>query len=118
MNPKIRLRIMSGVDDGSLHEFNADQDGTVNKDKWTLSIGRREENDVCLRNDTFVSRQHANLHHSRSNWWLEDCNSTNGTFLDNEQDFFDDIPVKGIVHLDDGQLFRVGRTWLTIQSVE
>jgi len=116
---KLRVMIMSGVEDGSLHEFASKRgDGHVESDKWTITIGRREENDICLRNDTFISRSHAKLHQLRASWWLEDCDSTNGTFVGNENDFFDDLPVKGIIHLDEGQLFRVGRTWLRIQSDE
>ena len=111
--------IMSGVDDGSLLEFASDGgDGTVSEDRWSLSIGRRDENDICLSNDTYVSRQHANLHWKDQRWWLEDCESTNGTFIPNPNNFFEDSPVKGIIPIEKGQLFRVGRTWLRIQVNE
>lgn len=110
---------MSGVEDGSTLDFSSDHgDGSTIEDKWTLSIGRRDDNDICLRNDTYISRRHANLHWRNRNWWLEDCNSTNGTFVSNEENFFDDLPVKGFIHLAEGQLFRVGRTWLRIQYTE
>lgn len=112
------IMVMSGVDDGSLIHFQTDSDGRLGEDNWTLSIGRREENDLCLRNDTFVSRQHANLHWKDARWWLEDCNSTNGTFTESFDQFFEDTRVKGIVPLEVGQLFRVGRTWLRLQPGE
>jgi pSer/pThr/pTyr-binding forkhead associated (FHA) protein len=119
VDKKMGVMIMSGVEDGSLLEFDtSSQDGRVAQDKWTISIGRKEDNDICLRNDTYVSRQHANLHYKDQRWWLEDCNSTNGTFIGNPDNFFEDNPVKGIIPLEEGQIFRVGRTWLRIQLPE
>lgn len=113
------IMIMSGVEDGSLLEFSSSAgEGEVADDKWTIHIGRRDENDICLRNDTYVSRQHANIHWINNRWWLEDCNSTNGTFMENPDRFFDDNPVKGIVPIIPGQLFRIGRTWMRIQTTE
>lgn len=114
---KLSVMIMSGVEDGSLLEYDSTLgDGDVAPDKWAISIGRRDENDLCLRNDTYVSRQHANIHWKNENWWLEDCDSTNGTFVENGDNFFDDHPVKGFIQIHVGQLFRVGRTWLRIQE--
>ena len=111
------LKVMSGVDDGTEIELGTKNgDGKPANDKWTLSIGRRDEHDIVLRNDTYVSRHHANLHWRDRAWWLEDCNSTNGTFISNYENFFEDQPVKGFIHLSEGQLFRVGRTWLQIQE--
>src|SRR5690606_2913792 len=75
----------------------------------------KDDNDLCLRNDTFVSRNHANLIWRDAGWWLEDKDSTNGTFLENNNDFFIDERVRGSVPIELGQLFRVGRTWLRIQ---
>jgi len=116
---KVEIMIMSGVKDGSLITYSTrGGDGDHSNDRWRLSIGRKDENDLCLRNDTYVSRQHANLHWKDRQWWLEDCDSTNGTFIENELNFFDDTPVKGFVPLETGQLFRVGRTWLRIQLTE
>lgn len=109
--------VMSGVEDGTIFNYSAAQDdGAVAQDQWTLTIGRRDENDVCLRNDTYVSRQHAKIHWRDDHWWLEDCDSTNGTFISTDEDFFEDQPVKGHIYLEEGQLFRVGRTWLRIEA--
>ena len=118
-NLKVKVMIMSGVEDGSLIEFNSGNgDGQLRAGKWTIDIGRRDNNDLCLRNDTFVSRQHAKLHWMDKRWWLEDCKSTNGTFVENPDSFFNDERVKGIVPIVIDQLFRVGRTWLRIQFTE
>ena len=114
----LNVMVMSGVDDGTLLACHSDRDGSQTVDKWTITIGRRDENDICLRNDTYVSRQHAKIHYKNASWWLEDCESTNGTFIENVEDFFDDLPVKGIIQIEEAQLFRVGRTWLRIQPAE
>ncbi|GAB4510294.1 MAG: hypothetical protein OHK0046_06840 [Anaerolineae bacterium] len=117
MDIKLRVLVMSGVEDGTVLEYHAARgDGTVTGHKWTITIGRRDENDICLRNDTYISRHHANLFWDNNAWHLEDCDSTNGTFINNVLDFFDDQPVSGVVRLEKGQLFRVGRTWLRIQD--
>lgn len=111
--------IMSGVEDGALMKYNADNgDGKTLGSSWTISLGRRDDNDLCLRNDTYVSRQHAYLHWRENRWWLEDCDSTNGTFLESADNPFDDARVTGTIPLTPGQLFRAGRTWLRIQESE
>lgn len=119
MTRKISVMVMSGVEDGAQYVFDADNgDGLAAEGHWTLSIGRRDENDICLRNDTYVSRHHANLHFKDNRWWLEDRKSTNGTFTENPDNFFEDTTVTGIVPVKPGQLFRIGRTWLRIQLDE
>lgn len=114
---RFNIMIMSGVQDGSVFRFDPlNGDGQQKEDRWTLSIGRRDENDLCLNNDTYISRHHANLHWKDSRWWLEDCQSTNGTFIADPEDFFEDKVVKGIIPIETNQLFRVGRTWLRIRA--
>lgn len=118
MGKKVNIMVMSGVQDGTLFTFSQEQDGHQEDgtDTWSITIGRRDESDICLKNDTFVSREHAYLHWRESSWWLEDRSSTNGTFSENAQDFFNDTAIKGTVPVKEGQLFRVGRTWLRIHS--
>lgn len=119
MELAVNIMVMSGVEDGTLMHFSTQQgDGKTDEIVWTLSIGRKDENDVVLRNDTYISRAHALLHWDAGQWWLEDLDSTNGTFLENMADFFNDTPVYGSVKLDEGQLFRVGRTWMRLQTIE
>lgn len=110
----VGIMLMSGVDDGLLLTF-GDDAGSQDGGDWTLTIGRKEDNDVCLRNDTYSSRYHAKLHRRDQGWWLEDCDSKNGTFI---EDNVDDQRVTGTIPLSDGQLFRVGRTWMCIQPAE
>ena len=106
---------MSGVNDGSIRTLRSETEGILTDKQWLITVGRRDDNDLCLRDDTFVSRKHANLIWRDARWWLEDKDSTNGTFLENEKDFFIDERVLGSVTIELGQLFRLGRTWLRIQ---
>lgn len=110
---QIAVAVMSGVEDGTVLDLFSADNGSMTDTGWTVSIGRREENDVCLRNDTYVSRYHALIHYRTGSWWLEDCNSKNGTFI---EDADDDARVSGTIPLEAGQFFRVGRTWLRLQE--
>lgn len=117
MDTKLQVIIMSGVEDGTTLRFDPTKgDGREREDTWTIMIGRLDESDVRLVNDTYISRHHANLHWRNEGWWLEDCESRNGTYITNPENFFEDRRVRGIVPLEYGQLFRVGRTWLRISG--
>lgn len=119
MQIKVNIIIMSGVEDGVQHMFNASNgDGELNGDHWSITIGRRDENNLVLKNDTFVSRNHAKLHYQANQWELEDIKSTNGTFTENSDQFFMDSRVIGTIPLDMNLMFRVGRTWLKIEILE
>lgn len=119
MGQQLTIMILSGVEDGALLSFDSQNgDGKIIEERWTITVGRRDENDVCLRNDTFVSRFHAKIHWKDNHWWLEDCDSTNGSFIENPNDFFEDTRVRGIVPIVENQPFRIGRTWLRIQPTE
>ena len=111
---QVDIMVMSGVEDGLAMTFStANGDGVLDDDEWVITLGRRDDNDVCLRNDTFASRYHARLHLRSGAWVLEDCNSKNGTFVEENDE---DARVSDLLELSPGQLFRVGRTWLRIQT--
>lgn len=116
MNYTLHITVMSGVDDGSLLKCSsANGDGQKIDGGWAVTLGRHDSNDICLNNDTFVSRLHARIFHRDGNWWLEDCQSTNGTYIEMPGE---DLEVESIVPLAPGQLFRVGRTWLRLEPDE
>ncbi len=116
---KINIIMMSGVEDGNQQTFDTtNDDGQLIDNHWSLTIGRQDDNDLILVNDTFVSRQHAVLHYQANQWWIEDKNSTNGTFTENADQFFLDNRVTGTLQLDVDLMFRVGRTWLKIKPQE
>lgn len=45
-----------------------------------ITIGRGGENDI-ITGDSFASTRHARIYLNEEQYWLEDLNSTNGTFL-------------------------------------
>ena len=49
-----------------------------------LTIGRRPESDIFL-DDVTVSRDHALLVRRGSDYWLDDCGSLNGTYVNRER---------------------------------
>lgn len=91
---KIVLEIVSGPMDGHLFQFN-----------HSVDIGR--EGKIKLNFDRFVSRRHAQIEVSGNRVVLEDLKSTNGTFVDEQR-------LDGRIDLRNGQLFRIGRTWMEI----
>jgi pSer/pThr/pTyr-binding forkhead associated (FHA) protein len=73
-------------------------------------LGRRENCDISLSFDSQVSRLHAELVFQDDQFWLEDLDSRNGTYVDNER-------VDSRVGIDPGTIFRVGRTWLRLDAL-
>lgn len=69
----------------------------LNSDK-TL-IGRHPDCEVLV-DDTSVSRKHAQILHRDDEYWIEDLNSRNGTFLNEQQ-------VQQVTRLYDGDKIRV-----------
>jgi pSer/pThr/pTyr-binding forkhead associated (FHA) protein len=49
-----------------------------------IMIGRDTHCDLSMMDET-MSAHHARLVHHHGQWWLEDLNSTNGTFLNSEK---------------------------------
>jgi hypothetical protein len=49
-----------------------------------LSVGRRPESDVFL-DDVTVSRDHALIVRRGSDWYLDDCGSLNGTYVNRKR---------------------------------
>lgn len=115
MKETATIEIASGVDDGSIIKCSV-MDGYGEESEegdWILKIGRHDGNDIILNNDTFISRYHAQLRIQENQWWLEDLQSTNGTYIE----IRDEVePVHGVVQLMSGQYFRIGRTWLCLME--
>lgn len=60
--------------------FNSNKISEIPLDKEVITIGRKEDNDICIEN-LAVSGHHAKLLTLFEDSFLEDLNSTNGTFV-------------------------------------
>ncbi len=72
-----------------------------------LSIGRRPESEVFL-DDVTVSRDHALLIHRGEDWYLDDCGSLNGTYVNRSR-----IESQ---RLEDGDELQIGKYKLTYHA--
>lgn len=113
-NRQVTVAVMSGPEDGRRYRF-ALQDGAGSVDvqgNWVLTMGRREDCDLCLPFDTQVSREHARLIcKDDGTWLLEDAGSRNGTYIGKRK-------VETSAGLEPGVLFRIGQTWLRLEETE
>lgn len=65
------------------------------------TVGRRSDNSISI-DDGFVSGAHAEIVFDQGAWWLQDLNSTNGTFVNSQ-------PVHSRFRLTDGDIVQFGR---------
>jgi len=72
-----------------------------------IMIGRDTNCDLSMM-DEALSAHHARLTHHHGQWWLEDLNSTNGTFLNREK-----LTTSAVVIT--GDHFKCGNTVFGIQ---
>jgi hypothetical protein len=71
------------------------------------SLGRAPTNSVFLA-DSFASNEHAIITYRGGSWWLEDRDSSNGTFLNGSR-------INEPVVLSSGDLIGIGRVTLRMQ---
>ncbi|MFP4496900.1 MAG: FHA domain-containing protein [Vulcanimicrobiota bacterium] len=93
---KIKLELMNGAQDGE--EFRI---------RETTVIGRDKSAQLSLPLDKYISRKNSRLVVEAPDVYLEDLNSTNGTYYEGEK-------INELVRLYNGDFFRVGRTWMEI----
>jgi hypothetical protein len=72
-----------------------------------MSIGRRPDSEVFL-DDVTVSRDHALLIHRGEDWYLDDCGSLNGTYVNRSR-------IESH-HLEEGDEVQVGKYKLTFHA--
>jgi FHA domain len=72
-------------------------------DSSPVTLGRSSENDLVLDEDDFASVQHARIEPRRDGVWVEDLDSTNGTFVNG-------IKLTRPQKLTPGDVIRVGET--------
>lgn len=69
---KVGISVTQKPENGEEREFHFFQ--------TEILIGRHTQCDLTILDEN-ASAQHARLSHHHGRWWLEDLNSTNGTFL-------------------------------------
>jgi len=78
-------------------------------DSAPLTIGRGGQNDLVLAGDEFASSRHARVEARRDGVWVQDLDSTNGTFVNGAR-------IEGAYRLARGDVVRVGETDLRLES--
>jgi pSer/pThr/pTyr-binding forkhead associated (FHA) protein len=80
------------------------EEGTERElDSSPVTLGRAPENDLVLDADEFASVRHARIEPRRDGVWLEDLDSTNGTFVNG-------IKLTRPQKLTPGDVIRIGET--------
>jgi len=74
-----------------------------------LTVGRGAQNDVVLDGDEFASASHARVEARGDGLWVQDLDSTNGTFLNGAR-------VVGAERMSPGDILRVGETDLQAEE--
>jgi pSer/pThr/pTyr-binding forkhead associated (FHA) protein len=73
-----------------------------------VTFGRAEDNALVLVGDDYASAHHARLESGRDGVWLVDLDSTNGTWVNDEQ-------LEGRRRLNAGDVIRIGRSELRLE---
>jgi len=94
---KVAIEVMNGPEDGRV----------VKCDERLVTIGRADDNVVCLHYDQLISRHHAKIVRSDDSFVIHDLDSANGTFVGGKR-----IPKS--MALEPNKLFRVGATRLML----
>lgn len=72
----------------------SETDNPLTFDEPEITIGRDKNCDISITDDT-VSSLHARLSYHHNQWWVEDLQSTNGTFLNDERVFTSIVMISG-----------------------
>lgn len=51
----------------------------------SFSVGRSKNSNICIGQDSYVSRNHARISVEKDQFFIEDLKSTNGTYLKNKR---------------------------------
>ena len=74
-----------------------------------VTVGRGGQNDLVLDGDEFASARHARIEVRGDGAWVQDLDSTNGTYVNGRR-------VAGAQRLDAGDVLRVGETDLRVEE--
>ena len=68
--------------------------------KQKITIGRDATNDCMIPNKT-ISNYHAKVYYKKKQWWIEDLNSSNGTYIN-------EVMLKKPTTITDGEKIQCG----------
>ena len=74
-----------------------------------VTVGRGGQNDLVLAGDEFASGRHARIESRGDGVWVQDLESTNGTYVNGSR-------VAGAQRLGAGDVLRVGETDLLVEE--
>jgi pSer/pThr/pTyr-binding forkhead associated (FHA) protein len=74
-----------------------------------VTVGRGGQNDLVLGGDEFASARHARIEVRGDGVWVQDLDSTNGTYVNGSR-------VAGAQRLGGGDVLRVGETDLRVEE--
>lgn len=78
-------------------------------DSAPLTVGRGGQNDLVLDGDEFASARHARIESRGDGVWVQDLESTNGTYVNGSR-------VAGAERVSPGDIVRVGETDLRVEE--
>jgi pSer/pThr/pTyr-binding forkhead associated (FHA) protein len=78
-------------------------------DSAPLTLGRGGQNDLVLDGDEFASARHARIEARGDGVWVQDLESTNGTYVNGAR-------VVGARRVGAGDVLRVGETDLMVEE--
>lgn len=67
----------------------------------SITLGRHGDNNIVIK-DPFISKRHFQIMEDEGDYYLEDLNSANGTYLNGDKIF-------DVVKLNDGDIIRIGQ---------
>lgn len=73
--------------------------------KTPITIGRKQEADICLSSDTSIALVHCRIMLENDQYYIEDLGGTSGTWVN-------DKPVTARTVLPPRTIFRIGQTFL------
>jgi pSer/pThr/pTyr-binding forkhead associated (FHA) protein len=79
-------------------------------DSAPVTVGRGGQNDLVLSGDEFASARHARIEPRGDGVWVQDLDSTNGTYVNGSR-------VAGAQRLDPGDVLRAGETDLVVEEI-
>ena len=90
------LEVLTAMDEAKLKV------GSIIPMNSTVTLGRKDNNTIVL-NDRFVSSYHAKIYLKNNEYFLEDLQSTNGTYINENK-------IEGKVKLNINDIVRFGST--------